>query len=309
MGKLDELMKAGGSNVAESMGARGTAGPPPGMDPAMARRMPARLEGVVRDKDAARIGIDRIVPDPDQPREEFDEEALGRLAESLRTRGQLQPIRVRWDEGRGAYVILVGERRWRAAGMAGLATLSCIIVEGDLSDSEKLSIQLIENALREDLRPVEQARAYQQLMDANGWSGNQLAKELHVAQASVAKALALLNLPAPVQGQVDRGELPASVAYEVSRIDTPEGQAQLAERIVAEKLTRDQVADAVKAHKEGRGAKAPAVGRAEFKLEGGCKVVLSGLPDDRPETILARLAEVTRQIKRRIRDAAGEQAA
>ena len=97
MGKLDDLIKAGGSNVAESMGASRAAGPPPGMDPTLARRMPARLEGVIRDKDAARIDIGRIARDPRQPREDFDEESLRRLADSLKQRGQLQPIRVRWD--------------------------------------------------------------------------------------------------------------------------------------------------------------------------------------------------------------------
>ena len=91
---------------------------------------PDRLQGVARSKNAAEIPVDRIGPDPDQPREEFDAEALGRLAESLKTRGQLQPIRVRWDEEQGAYVIVCGERRWRAAELAGLPTMSCVIVDG-----------------------------------------------------------------------------------------------------------------------------------------------------------------------------------
>jgi ParB family chromosome partitioning protein len=193
--------------------------------------------------------------------------------------------------------------------MAGLTTLSCIVVEGDLGDAERLSIQLIENALREDLRPIEQARAYQQLMEANGWSGNQLAKELHVAQAGVAKALALLNLPAPVQAQVDRGELPASVAYEVSRLEQPEEQAELAARVVAEKLTRDQVVDVVKARKEGRGARVPSTGRTEFRLRDGCKVTVAGLPDDDPETVVARLKEALKAAQARAREAASERAA
>ena len=78
----------------------------------------------------------RIEPDPDQPREDFDPAALERLAESLRARGQLQPVRVRWDEGRGAYVLVCGERRWRAARMAGLQALSCIVMDAPASPAE-----------------------------------------------------------------------------------------------------------------------------------------------------------------------------
>ncbi len=274
MGKLDDLIKAGGSNVAESMGASRAAGPPPGMDPSMARRMPVRLEGVIRDKDAARIDIGRIVRDPRQPREDFDEESLLRLADSLKQRGQLQPIRVRWDGDRQHYVILVGERRWRAAQMAGLASLSCIVVEGDLSEADRLSIQLVENALREDLKPVEQAKAYRTLMEAHGWSGNQLAKELHIAQASVAKALALLDLPAPVQDHIDRGELAASVAYEVSKLPDPEQQLELGSAAVAEKLTRSEVAEAVKALRARRLPPEARPDPVEIEIESGITVVV-----------------------------------
>jgi ParB family chromosome partitioning protein len=274
MGKLDDLIKAGGSNVAESMGASRAAGPPPGMDPTLARRMPARLEGVIRDKDAARIDIGRITRDPRQPREDFDEESLRRLADSLKERGQLQPIRVRWDEDGQHYVILVGERRWRAAQMAGFTSLSCIIVEGELSEAERLSIQLVENALREDLKPLEQAKAYRTLMEAHDWSGNQLAKELHIAQASVAKALALLELPDQVQDHVDRGELAASVAYEVSKLPHPEQQLELARAAVAEKLTRSEVAEAVKAVRARRPSPEARPDPVEVEVEPGVLVVI-----------------------------------
>ena len=227
---------------------------PAGLDPAAALRRPAHLEGLTREKAAARIAVDRIVRDPNQPREEFDEEALQRLADSLRTRGQLQPIRVRWDEGRGAYVILVGERRWRAAQQAGLTELSCIVVDGELPADERLMIQLVENALREDLRPVEQARAYKALMEAREWSGNQLAKELHIAQSSVVRALALLELPAPVQAQVEQGALAATVAAELTKLPEPAMQAEVAQAIVDQGLTRSEVAEVVKAVRARRPA-------------------------------------------------------
>ena len=254
MSKREELLRSGSDNILSSMGAGQSQDLPAGLDPAAALRRPAHLEGLTREKAAARIAVDRIVRDPDQPREEFDEEALQRLADSLRTRGQLQPIRVRWDEGRGVYVILVGERRWRAAQRAGLAELSCIVVDGELPADERLMIQLVENALREDLRPVEQARAYKALMEAREWSGNQLAKELHIAQSSVVRALALLELPAPVQAQVEQGALAATVAAELTKLPEPAMQAEVAQAIVDQGLTRSEVTEVVKAVRARRPA-------------------------------------------------------
>jgi ParB family chromosome partitioning protein len=286
MSKREELLRSGGSNILSSMGAGQSQELPAGLDPAAALQRPAHLEGLTREKAAARIAVDRIVRDPDQPREEFDEEALQRLADSLRTRGQLQPIRVRWDEGRGVYVILVGERRWRAAQRAGLAELSCIVVEGELPADERLMIQLVENALREDLRPVEQARAYKALMEARGWSGNQLAKELHIAQSSVVRALALLELPAPVQAQVEQGALAATVAAELTKLPEPAMQAEVAQAIVDQGLTRSEVAEVVKAVR----ARRPAQTRpdpVEVDLDDGITVIVRYR---KPTTVTAQQA-------------------
>ena len=164
---------------------------------------------MAKSKNAIEVPLDKIVPDPDQPREEFEPESLERLAESLKTRGQLQPIRVRWDEAQGKYVLICGERRWRAARIAGIATMSCVVSEGPIDAGELLALQLVENCLREDLRPIEQAKAFKSLMDRNGWSGNQAAKALGIAQPTVVRALALLDLPEPVQDQVEQGTLAA----------------------------------------------------------------------------------------------------
>ena len=211
MGKFEELLRTQGDSMKGSLGLGYTAGiTPPGMTLDNAQRVPARLQGVAKSKNAVEISVDRIGPDPDQPREAFDPEALERLAASLKTKGQLQPIRVRWDEGRGAYVILCGERRWRAAMLVGLTTMSCVVHEGGVDPGELLALQCVENALREDLKPIEQAKAYKRLMDLHGWSGNQLAKELAIAQPCVVRALALLG-PAgwpPGEGR-GRGASPA----------------------------------------------------------------------------------------------------
>lgn len=257
MSKRDDLLKAGGANILASMGAGQGGVTPAGLDPSTAMRRPAHLEGVSKEKGAARIAIDRIVPDPDQPRREFDEDDLARLAESLRTKGQLQPIRVRWDEGRGAYVVIMGERRWRAARMAGMAELSCIVHEGDLAADDRLGLQLVENALRSDLKPVEQAHAYRRLMDSRSWSARQLASELAISPATVSRALALLELPTSVQEQVEQGALAAHTAYEVSKLADPEEQAVVAQAAVDQKLTRHEVDDLVRAVRAKRPAPAP----------------------------------------------------
>jgi ParB family transcriptional regulator, chromosome partitioning protein len=275
MAKTDEIRRAMGANIAESMGQgvpQAEAIPSESMGVAA---VPVRFQGVARLKDFAMIAVDRIGPDPDQPREQFDPEALKLLAESLKTKGQIQPIKVRWDESRGQYVILVGERRWRAAQMAGLETVACQIHEGPLSGTELLCLQLVENCLREDLKPVEQARAYKKLIEANSWSTRQLATELALSQSAVVKALALLDLPGPVQERVEQGELPPSVAYQIARLDDPDTQAKLAERAVAEKLTGEDVEADVKARKVG--AKVPVrTPKTEVRHDDGHKVIISG---------------------------------
>ena len=134
MGKLEELSRLTAGNVQDSIGVGRPARPADA--PASAPSAPARWQGVTKMRNAVEIPVDKIAPDPDQPRDEFDEDSLGRLAESLRTRGQLQPVRVRWDEGRERYMILVGERRWRAARMAGFPVLddckgSFLLFSGD----------------------------------------------------------------------------------------------------------------------------------------------------------------------------------
>jgi ParB family chromosome partitioning protein len=254
-----ELLSEGLANVRESMGDFGDTvhrAPMPGP-----RALPAHLRGVVRSKDVSQIEVDRIDRDPEQPREEFDPEGLGRLAHSLRTRGQLQPISVRWDEGRGVYLIVCGERRWRAAKMAGLPTLTCIILERPAGPGELLALQLVENALREDLTGMEQARAYKQLLDLNGWSARQLAGELAIHHAQVVRAMALLQLPAAVQEQVDDGGLPPATAA-------------MAQAAVEQKLTRSEVAEAVKAVKARRPSPNPKPDPVELDLGEGVIVIV-----------------------------------
>jgi ParB family chromosome partitioning protein len=299
MGKLDDLKHA--TQIGASFAPGGST--PAGMDLGRAMTMPARLQGVVKDKDAAIIPVDKIDRDPDQPRDDFDAESLERLAESLRTRGQLQPIRVRWDEGKGTYVIIAGERRWRAARMAGLSTLRCVVQEGPASPEELLALQLIENALREDLKPVEQARAYRRLMDAHGWSGSEVARQLAVDQSVVSRALSLLELPSPVQEQVDAGSLAVRSAAEIARLAEPELQLQVAQAAVAEGLKRDEVAALVRAVKAKRPAPAARPAPVEVDLGDGTVVRVSWKKAN-STTALQALRRAVRQLQQEGQDAA-----
>ena len=252
--------------------------------------------------------IDRIVPDPDQPRKEFSDDALERLAASLLKHGQLQPIRVRWNATIGRWVVISGERRYRAALRAGLKTVACVFADNGLSPSEILQEQIVENLLREDLKPVEQARAYRQLMDLHGWTAKELAGELQVSQGAVSKSLSLLTLPAELQEQVEEGSIPATAAYEVAKVEDKAVQREIARRIVDEDLTRDAAAEVVReaAGKPSKKAGAKAQGRGgasgrgsirAFKAGGAKVVVTFSRKSVRDEELLAALEDAAEQVR------------
>jgi ParB family transcriptional regulator, chromosome partitioning protein len=297
MSKLDALKRSAGGNVAESASRRDG----PSLPAAVSHGLnSARMAGVARSKSALEIPLEKIERDPAQPREEFDEEALGRLADSIRARGVLQPIRVRWSEDRGRYVLIAGERRWRAAQRAGLATMTAIVVEGETTPAELLAIQVTENLLREDLNPIERAKAFRTLMDLNGWSGNQLAKELGIAQSGIVQALALLDLPSPVQEQVEQGTLPPATAYEISKVEDPAAQAELATQVVEQGLSRAEAIEAVRrvtsrsarTSSQGRGTakgKSRKITARTLRLAGRYKLAITCPGGITPEGLLAAL--------------------
>jgi ParB family transcriptional regulator, chromosome partitioning protein len=216
--------------------ATGQGGPlsasPPAADPFRGR---ARLAA------ACEIAMERIIPDPEQPRQEFDGEALDQLAASIKMRGVLQPIRVRWEAAIDRYVVVVGERRWRAAQLAGLTTLPCVVATESASPEVILEDQLVENCLREGLRPLEQARAYQTLLARLGISQRALADRLSVSHGQISQCLELLKLPPAVQADVDSGAIPKSVGYQLSRIADPEQLAEAVAGTKAGSLSREQV--------------------------------------------------------------------
>jgi ParB family chromosome partitioning protein len=156
--------------------------------------------------EAREIALDRIEPDPDQPRRTFDPERLEELAASIRQQGVLQPIAVRYDATRDRYVIIHGERRWRAAQLAGLATIPAIVRQ--VSDEQRLIQQLMENILREDLNALDRAAALRRLKQQLGdvpWE--QVAETVGIKRSRLFQLLATEKLPEPVQEAIRAGRL------------------------------------------------------------------------------------------------------
>jgi len=182
----------------------------------------------------AAVAPDRIVANPRQPREVFDADELEGLATSLRDMGMLQPLVVRALEG-GRYELVAGERRLRAAKLAGLERVPVVIRHTD--DADMLKEALVENIHRVQLNPLEEAAAYQQLLDEFGVTQQELASRLGKSRPSISNTLRLLGLPPAVQRRVAAGVLTAGHAKALLAIDDPAMQTRLADRIVAEDMS------------------------------------------------------------------------
>src|SRR5512142_864505 len=286
------------ANIADSMQDRPTIRGESMEAPAGRSAIERQSEGRKRLDNAAVIRVDRIIRDPNQPRTEFDPDALDRLAQSLRERGQLQPIRVRWDDAADRYVVVVGERRWRAAQLAGLESLACVVVAGEPTAEDLLEDQLVENALREDLKPIEQAKAYQSLMVSRGLSTRQLAERLQIGAASVAKALALLTLPGDVQEAVEAGRIAPGTAYELSKVEDSAEQVALAKEAAAGRLRRDEVQARTRTLRKGRGVAKPRKKQTEqvFKTTAESKVTVERRRGLDPGLIRAALIDALGQL-------------
>ena len=176
------------------------------------------------------LPIHKVEPNPDQPRRDFDEEELQALSESISVHGIIQPLTVRLMET-GYYQIIAGERRWRAARMAGLAEIPVVIVEAD--DRKAMELALIENLQRQDLNPVEEAMGYQSLMEEYGMTQEEAAGRVGKSRPAVANALRLLTLSSVVLEMVRNGELTAGHARAVLVLKDEKKQQQAAQRIHA----------------------------------------------------------------------------
>lgn len=203
------------------------------------------------------IETEKIVPNPDQPRKHFDEEGIRQLADSIRQYGILQPIvvtKIERDVPTGTqveYQLIAGERRYRAAKLLNLAHMPAVIRREEMSAETRLELALIENLQREDLNPIDRAKAYQRLIEEFKMPQTEVSKRLGKSREAIANTMRLLNLPDRMQemiieGRVGEGHLRPLLALGK---DTPEQQAMF-ERIFKEHLTSRQVEDAVRALKE-----------------------------------------------------------
>jgi len=203
------------------------------------------------------IDLDRIRPNRGQPREQFDQVLLEEMAHSMRLQGVLQPVIVR-EVKDGSYELVAGERRWRAAQIAGLLKIPALVKE--VADDRVLEIALIENLQREGLNPIEEAAAFQALIDGLGLTQQEIADRVGKQRATVANALRLLNLPPEVQELVKAGKLAAGHAKALAALGAAKEQIDLARRIAGEGLSVRQAEAIAKraAKRASRTARKPA---------------------------------------------------
>jgi ParB family chromosome partitioning protein len=218
--------------------------------------MAARKSGLGRGLDAlipvehpsvgfAELELEEISPNPQQPRSRFDDQELEELAASIREVGVLQPVVVRPGERDGSYFLIAGERRLRAARIAGLATIPAVIRATE-SDERHLTEALIENVQRKDLSPLEEAAAYRNLLEDFGMTHEQVADRVGKSRSAVTNTIRLLQLPAPIQGMLEREELSAGHARALLALDDEAYAVHIAERVVAEGWPVRKVEEAVR---------------------------------------------------------------
>jgi ParB family chromosome partitioning protein len=196
------------------------------------------------------IPLDQIIG-REQVRKRFDDELLTGLSQSMRETGLHEPIHL-LPLGGDKYTLLTGGRRVRAARKAGWTTIAAIVEEATLTDGDVLVRQIVENVQRENLTPIERARGIDALMKAMGLNASQAASKLGLTCGTVSKLLALLSLPEELQLRIDAGELPATTAYQLTKLHDPDAQKELAGQAAKGELTRNDASSAVKATRQRR---------------------------------------------------------
>jgi ParB family transcriptional regulator, chromosome partitioning protein len=214
---------------------------------------PAERRGVLM------LGIEEISPDRGQPRRHFAEDHLTELAESIKAKGVLLPILVRRAQSGNGYILIAGERRWRASQKAGLRELPALVRE--VTEAEAFELALIENIQREDLNPVEEAEAYQRLVDEHGLTQEKLAERVGKDRSTVANSLRLLRLPEPIKLAIVAGTLSMGHARALLGLSDPGDLEKAALKVMDEGLSVRAVEQLVQRLKGKRGGK-------KEKLEG-----------------------------------------
>lgn len=225
---------------------------------------PQKDAGVSRVQGVLWIPLGRIVPDPNQPRRTFDAAELEALAVSMKARGQLEPCRVVVTKPPDEeYRLIFGERRHRAAILAGLPRLACMVVE-DIEAIEREADQAAENLSREDLSTPDLARVVKRQIEARGCSQRELAARLGTSQAKISEAVTYAGLVPAVKAEVDRGRLSPSAATEIAKLPRKE-QSAAAKEAARGELTRDQVREKVKERREVIGGRSSPIETVDHK--------------------------------------------
>lgn len=210
----------------------------------MARKTESSFDELFSDnnigsEDISTLRISEIEPNKNQPRKSFNNETLKQLADSIREHGVLQPLIVR-SIASGDYMIIAGERRWRAAKMAGLSEIP-VLIRDDLSEEQAMQIAMIENLQRENLNPIEEALGYKELIDKFGMTQDKLAQVLGKARSSVANSLGLLSLPNGVQELLRNGSLSAGHCKALKKVKDAALMTELAHKAAEGELSVRQV--------------------------------------------------------------------
>ena len=266
---LKSRLRTNSANIEESMGVRSEATPTP-----LLRKASAKDIGRRPDRRYGNVAVDQVMPDPKQPRTQFDEVTLQELSNSISAKGQLQPIRVRWSDRETKWIIIAGERRWRAVQLAGLAMIACYFHESDLSDSEILEEQVIENMQRQSLEPIEEAKAFATLIELNGWKNKQVAEALGIGPAKVSRSLALLKLPVDLQRDIANEKLSARTGYELSKISNDAEKRKLAAEVTEGNLTSKETEKRVRLKKGRRSNTGSAGTKLTFTQTESLRVVV-----------------------------------
>lgn len=182
-----------------------------------------------KSQDIIQLSVDKLIPNPGQPRKNFDETELQELAASIKTYGIIQPV-IAANAGDGTYIIIAGERRTRAAKLAELETVPVIV--RDYTDQKRLEVSLIENVQRSDLNPIEEAAAYKNLMDFSGFSQDELALRVGKNRSTVANALRLLRLPVEMQKSIEEGKVSSGHARALLSVTDAKSKEKLFREIL-----------------------------------------------------------------------------
>ncbi len=212
------------------------------------------VEDISTGNSTTKVKLLDIEPNRDQPRKQFDEEALAELSDSIAQHGVLQPLLVR-PMPDGGYQLVAGERRWRASRMAGLTEVPVVI--RDLTDSQVAELALVENLQRENLNPLEEANGYKELSDKFGYTQEKISEIVGKSRPSIANALRLLNLPEDVQEMVSNGSLSMGHARAILSLEDDKMKTDLAKLVIAndlsvretERIARNMAKEAPKAKK------------------------------------------------------------